>query len=53
MLEQDIQILFQRSNLLLASFQFVSEFLEGIFNFFLAHADKIMHYPDRFNILLD
>jgi hypothetical protein len=38
--------------LLPASFQFVSELLEGTFNFFLGHADKVMHYAGRCKISL-
>jgi hypothetical protein len=53
MFEQDLEILFQRSNLLLARFQLISELAEGIFDFFLAHADKMMHRPDKFKIFLD
>jgi hypothetical protein len=43
MFEQDLEILFQRSNLLLARLQLVSKLPEGIFDFFFAHAYKMIH----------
>jgi len=43
MFEQDLAILLQTNNLLLARFQLVSELSEGIFDFFLAHGWAVHH----------